>query len=141
MVSLEEFPPVDAMSEALEAGRRGLASIDRESIAESARTAARSVLPDDWFRPKRQRWPFVAISLVIVAALAVMFLLRRPITLASSTGRSSDARQTGPDTLADEGPHEPDASDVVTGPVGSASLRDPAMNSPEGADQSKAARR
>jgi hypothetical protein len=29
---------------------------------------------------------------------------------------------------------EPDASDVVTGPIGSASLRDPATSGPEGAE-------
>jgi hypothetical protein len=33
-----------------------------------------------------------------------------------------------------EEPAAPDASDVVTGPVGSASLRDPASSGPEGAD-------
>ncbi len=35
------------------------------------------------------------------------------------------------------GKPDPDASDVVTGPVGSASLRDPATSGPEGADLSQ----
>jgi len=38
-----------------------------------------------------------------------------------------------PDQAIPESP-EPDASDVVTGPIGSASLRDPATSGPEGAE-------
>jgi hypothetical protein len=38
-----------------------------------------------------------------------------------------------PDQANPESP-EPDASDVVTGPIGSASLRDPATSGPEGAE-------
>jgi hypothetical protein len=35
---------------------------------------------------------------------------------------------------SDSETREPDSSDVVTGPVGSASLRDPATSGPEGAE-------
>jgi len=33
--------------------------------------------------------------------------------------------------------HVPDASDVISGPIGSASLRDPATSGPEGAELDK----
>ncbi len=105
MISLEQLAPVDAMSDAmsdaLEAGRRSLASVDRDAIAESARTAARSVMPDDWFRPRRQRWPFVAIALLVAAAMTAVFLLRRPLLMAASPNRPTSGNERSNGTNMD----------------------------------------
>jgi hypothetical protein len=129
MISLEEMTVPDGLSDALDSARRTIGALDLDSIGDAASSAARSVLPDRWFRPKPRRWPFVVAALLLGAAVAAMFLARQPLTAASSKAASP--------TGGNSGAPEPDASDVVTGPVGSASLRDPASSGPEGADLSR----
>jgi hypothetical protein len=129
MLQLQEIAPMDGISEALHNGRRSLAAIDRDSVGADAMSAARAVLPSSWFRPKPRRWPFVAGFLVVAALAAALFLFRQPLVT------MSEAPKTGKPTPRVR--PEPDASDVVTGPVGSSKLRDPAISSPEGADLSR----
>lgn len=130
MLQLQEIAPMDGISEALHSGRRSLAAIDRDSVGAAAMSAARAVLPSSWFRPKPRRWPFVAGFLVVAALAAALFLFRQPLVT------MSEAPKTGGKPTPGVQP-EPDASDVVTGPVGSSKLRDPAISSPEGADLSR----
>ena len=76
-MNLARHVPVDEMADALESGRRRLASIDFNEIQDSARSAAMSAFPGAWRRSKpRRRWPFVAAVLVIGAAFfGFMFLM------------------------------------------------------------------
>jgi hypothetical protein len=128
MIRLEELAVPDGLSDAFDSARRSIGALDRDSIGEAATSAARNVLPERWFRPKPRRWPFVVVALLLVAMIASIFLVRQPLTAVGSKAKSPDS--PGPGTP------EPDASDVVDGPVGSASLRDPASSGPEGADLS-----
>ncbi len=78
MFHLAQMAPAETISDVVDSGRRTLASIDLDSAARSARSAAIEILPNDWFRPKRRRWPFVAGALVLGAFVSVLFLLRGP---------------------------------------------------------------
>lgn len=129
MIQLQESAPIDGIADALHHGRRSLAALDRDSVGAAAMSAARAVLPSSWFRPKPRRWPFVAGFLVVAALAAALFLFRQPlVTMSEAAKTAKPAPRVQP---------EPDASDVVTGPVGSSKLRDPAISSPEGADLSR----
>lgn len=130
MLQLQEIAPMDGISEALHNGRQSLAGVDRDSVSAAAMSAARAVLPSSWFRQKPRRWPFVAGFLVVAGLAAAFFLFRQPLVT------MSEAPRTGGKPTPRVQP-EPDASDVVTGPVGSSKLRDPAISSPEGADLSR----
>lgn len=129
MVRLEELTVPDGLSGAVDSARRGLDALDRNSVGDAATSAARTILPDRWFRPKPRRWPFVVAALLLLATVASVLLLRAPLMTSRVTGKLSDGPSAG-------GP-EPDASHVVSGPVGSASLRDPASTDHEGADLSR----
>lgn len=129
MFQLQKTAKIDEISDALHSGRRSLAGMDRDSVGEAALSAARTVLPAGWFRPKPRRWPFVAGILVIAALGAALFLFRQPLAT------MGDAPKTAKEPKSPV-PSEPDASDVVSGPIGSSKLRDPATSSPEGADLS-----
>ncbi len=129
MIRLEELAVPDGLSDALDSARRGIGNLDRDSIGEAATSAARNVLPERWFRPKPRRWPFVVAALLLLAVIASVFLARQPLMAISSRAKSPDSPNPGAP--------EPDASDVVSGPVGSATLRDPASSGPEGTDLSQ----
>ena len=60
--------------------------LDRDTISDAAVSAVRSALPADFMRPKPRRWPFVAISLLVAALFATVFLVRRPLTETISAG-------------------------------------------------------
>ena len=67
--------------------------LDRDTIGDAAISAVRSALPADFLRPKQRRWPLVAVSLLIAALFAMVFLFRRPLTAtiaATSVGLSHD---------------------------------------------------
>lgn len=129
MIRLEELTVPEGVSDALDSARRGISALDRDSIGDAATSAARNVLPNGWFRPKPRRWPLVAVSLLIAAVFATVFLMRRPLTATLGVGPAGVPKHDADPV--------PDASDVVDGPVGSASLRDPASSGPEGADLSR----
>ena len=79
----------DDVADAVESGRRRLASIDLSGVAESARAA----VPERWSRPKRRsRWPLVAVVLAIGSVAAVMMFLlpmwRRATEVDVETGGS-----------------------------------------------------
>jgi hypothetical protein len=78
MIELAQIAPADTFADVVESGRRTIASIDPDAVVRSARSAALEILPDDWFRPKRRRWPFVAGALVVAAAVSLVVLLRGP---------------------------------------------------------------
>ena len=129
MIHLDEMTVPDGVSDALDSARRGIGAIDRDAIGEAATSAARNVLPNSWFRPKPRRWPLVAVSLLMAALFATVFLMRRPLIATLGVGPGAAPKPDADQT--------PDASDVVDGPIGSASLRDPASSGPEGADLSR----
>jgi len=54
--------------------------LDRDAISDAVVAAVRSALPADFMRPKPRRWPFVAVSLLVAAVFATVFLVRRPLT-------------------------------------------------------------
>ncbi|HLY14456.1 MAG TPA: hypothetical protein VKR24_08900, partial [Candidatus Limnocylindrales bacterium] len=78
MIRLEELSIPDGLSDAVDSARRGLTTIDRDSIGDAATSAARTVLPERWFRPKPRRWPFVVAALLLLAMVASVFLVRLP---------------------------------------------------------------
>jgi hypothetical protein len=130
MIRLQELRPIDGLTGAFDSTRRGMSSVHRDAIGEAAMSAARTVLPARWFRSKPRRWPFVVAALLIATMIAWVLLMRQPVTAADARPKPASKPKSGL-------PADPDASDVVTGPVGSASLRDPATSSPEGADLSR----
>ena len=91
-MQLDQLVPVDEMAGALESGRRKLARIDIDGIQESARSIARSVLPDAWARPKpRRRWPIVAAVLVIGAAIFGLIFLTPMLRRGAASHRTTGA--------------------------------------------------
>ncbi len=76
MVQLAQIAPAETFADVVESGRRTIASIDPDAVVRSARSAALEILPDEWFRPKRRRWPFVAGALLVGAVVSALFLLR-----------------------------------------------------------------
>ncbi len=91
MNRLEDLTQLDALTGALDSTRRGLASINRSSLATSARAAARTALPGRVTRPKPRRWPYVVLTVVMGAIVASVFLLRQFIEIDVDPG---DARPT-----------------------------------------------
>jgi len=130
MFQLHEIAPMDGIAGALQHGRRSLAAVDRDSVGDAARSAARTVLPSSWFRPKPRRWPVVAGILLVAALAGFLFLFRQPLATMSEAPKATSKPKPRVQP-------NPDASDVVTGPIGSSKLRDPATSSPEGADLSR----
>lgn len=130
MFQLHEIAPMDGIAGALRHGRRRLAAVDRDSVGDAARSAARTVLPATWFRPRPRRWPFVAGILLVAALAGFLFLVRQPLATMSEAPRATSKPKPGVQP-------KPDASAVVSGPIGSSKLRDPATSSPEGADLSR----
>jgi len=63
--------------------------LDRDTIGDAAVSAVRSALPADFLRPKPRRWPFVAVSLLVAALFATVFLMRRPL-ISTITSGSTD---------------------------------------------------
>ena len=129
MLHLDEMAPLDGLSATLKSGRRTAARVGHESVGNAARSA-QAVLPTEWLpwvRPTPRRWPFVVGALLLGSLVAILFLFRQPIIEMS--------QELGTPAKPDRQPSpEPDASDVVTGPIGDAELRDPATSGPEGAD-------
>jgi hypothetical protein len=78
MIELAHIAPADTIADVVESGRRTIASIDPDAVVRSARSAALEILPDDWFQPKRRRWPFVAGALLLGAAVSAILLVRGP---------------------------------------------------------------
>jgi len=133
MLHLDEMAPMDGLSATLKSGQRTVARVGRDSVGAAAMTAVRTaqaVLPRDWLpwlRPRPRRWPFVVGALLLGSLVGILFLFRQPIM-----GMSEELAMPG--TPHPQMPPDPDASDVVSGPVGDAELRDPATSGPEGAD-------
>lgn len=91
MNCLEDLTQLDALSGALDSTRRGLASINRSSLATSALAAARSALPGRVTRPKPRRWPYVLLTVVLGAIVASVLLMRQLIEIEVGPG---DGRPT-----------------------------------------------
>ena len=132
-----------AVASAVNSGRRRLAGIDLEALQKTATAAARATLPAAFAPPPRhrRRWPIAGALIVLaVAILGLLYIspIGRRETETGDDLLEADRTPT-PDALRAD-PRRPDldperdASDVVTGPVGSASLRDPSSAPDEGAD-------
>lgn len=89
---IERLLPLDEVTSAVDAGRRGLGRIDLSGIPSSLGgvpsatiAAARDTIPGPWARPKpRWRWPLVGLLLVLGTAIVGLTLLapalRRRVT-------------------------------------------------------------
>jgi hypothetical protein len=134
---------IDIASSALKSLRGRLARIDLDALQQSATSLARATVPAAFAPParRRRRWPIAGA--LIVLAVAVLGILYMSPMVRRHTDPEDDIpeadRTHTPDALKAD-PRWPDvdpqrdASDVVSGPVGSASLRDPSSAPDEGAD-------
>jgi hypothetical protein len=136
-------PTIDKASSALKSLRGRFARIDLDALHETATSLVRATVPAAFAppAPRRRRWPIAGALIVLgIAVLGILYMspmLRRPTETEVDGPEANEARM--PDALRAD-PRGPDletgrdASDVVTGPVGSASLRDPSSAPDEGAD-------
>jgi len=136
-------PSVKDVSRALKSGRARLAGIDLDQLQRSATTMARSAVPAAFAPPvrRRRRWP-IAGALIVLAVAIVGILYMSPMVQRHDDidddfpepERTPTPGAQQADPLRPDFDAERDASDVVSGPVGSASLRDPSSAPDEGAD-------
>lgn len=95
----------DDVADAVESGRRRLASIDLGGAVEAVRAA---VIPERWSRPKRRsRWPLVAVVLLGGTVAAVMMFLLPTWRRAPDDEGVTDAPGVGPDARDQPSPNEP----------------------------------
>jgi hypothetical protein len=136
-------PNLENASSALRSLRSQFGRIDLDALQQTATSLARASVPAAFAPPvrRRRRWPIAGALIVLaVAVLAIVYMspMIRRHTDPEDDAPDADRTRT-PDSLRavprrpDLDP-ERDASDVVTGPVGSASLRDPSSTPDEGAD-------
>ncbi len=133
-----------AVESALDVGRRRLAGIDLDALRQAATAAARATLLPAALAPparRRRRWPIAGALIVLaVAVLGLLYMSRMVRGRAEQEDDLPEADGTltphdlRPDPRRPDSGTERDASDVVTGPVGSPSLRDPSSAPNGGAD-------